>query len=243
MMSVVQPGGVGVVNMELSVCYGDLVHEVRRFLGYSPDESMDLGDEQEEVDEIIRAAVRSVYWPQASEGGTGHRWSFLCPEESLEIVPDQHIYNLPDDFVRMVAPFTHSINAAGGVLQRTAEAKIRALLSREELKQRPKYFSIRARDVEVGGYEVVFYPIPDEAETLTYRYERQPQTINDHNPCPLGGAAHGELFISACLMIADKRLNYETLPPDGGQHARRFREQLAASIELDRQVQAMGDIA
>jgi hypothetical protein len=75
----------------------------------------------------------------------------------------------------------------------------------------------------------VFYPTPDTAETVYFRYVAAPVPLSETCPYPLGGALHGETILAFILAEAELRANDER-----GIHFQNALERLAASIALDR---------
>lgn len=221
--------------MTLKITYAELEREVGRFLGFDRNPANWSSDQDQDVQDIIAGGQRHFYWPPSLGEGPAHRWSFLCPHASLSITPDTYKYSLPDDFVRVCSAFTYSEDDHNGRLVSVPDDRIRSLLSGGSRKGVPRYCSIVPRSQDDTGYELWLFPIPDQPLTLSYRYEKTPSTLGDSNQEHLGPATHSELLLSACLMVADKMLNGESIAPDGGLHAQRFFRQLAASIATDRE--------
>lgn len=217
--------------MALQVHYDDLRRELGLFLSIGRDPANWTSVHVEDVAAIIRAALRRFYWPlPVSPDQPRHIWSFLAPKATLATISGQQRYDLPEDF--------HSLETDGFVapvvsdqpkVARVAPETIEALHAQAERSGAPQYFAIRHKPV--GGYEVVFYPTPDAAISLTYQYSVTPDELSSDNPLPLGGAQHSQTIIEACLAEAEK-----TMQDEEGVHEKRFRELLIASILLDQQM-------
>ena len=223
--------------MTLKISYDELRRESGRFLGFSRDPSVWASTETQDVADIIRAGQRHVYWPPVVEGMPSHLWSFLCPSADISLVAGTRSYAFPADFVRLRSDFTFKNASGHRRILKIDEADIRSLWAKSSLVGIPHYCAIRSSgDMAVEGYELLVYPEPDSNLAIEYRYEKSPSEIASDNPYHLGQASHSELLLSACLMVADKMLNSESIAPDGGIHAQRFFRQLSASIALDLQV-------
>lgn len=226
--------------MALKVSYDELRREVGRHLGFDRDPSNWSANEAQDVADVVKAGQWHFYWPPSLDANSpAHIWSFLCVSEEISLVADTATYELPDDFVRMQSGFTFGSNGNQFRLSVIDDEKLRSMQSKSFLKGTPFYVAIRSRsDRADEGYELAFYPTPDKAFTIEFRYEKLPTEISSGNPYHLGPAVHSKLLVSACLMEADRKLNPESIAPDGGLQAQQFFRQLSASIAVDRQ--AMG---
>lgn len=218
----------------LKISYDELRRQVGRHLGFDRNPSNWDATESQDIADVIRGGQGHFYWPPAVGEGPSHRWSFLCERETLTLASGDYQYDLPSDFVRLCSPVTYSYNDGRGRVAGTGDAEMRSLLSSDARQGLPRYCSIRAKEQATPGYEILFFPVPDQALTVEFLYEKTPAYLEDANQYHLGPAAHSELLLSACLMEADKMFNGETIAPDGGLHAQRFFRQLAASVAIDR---------
>ncbi len=82
---------------------------------------------------------------------------------------------------------------------------------------RPKTFSTSGTT-----HEIVFWPYPDDDYVLTYVYRARPVLLTT-GETPLGGLAHSNTYLAACLSLVDP-----------GRWRDEFLARLAASIESDR---------
>jgi hypothetical protein len=78
-------------------------------------------------------------------------------------------------------------------------------------------------------YEIKFWPTPDEAYTLYYRYQINPESLPDDAAIPHGGSAHAQTVIEAVLAAGEERLGKL------GVHSKKFYECLVSSVSHDRQ--------
>lgn len=125
-----------------------------------------------------------------------------------------------DDF-RNVARFS-LVTAATGVdgpdgqalekflIPKIPEVQMRAMYSKDPIVGPPKFYAIRPKPIqsatETQRYELLLYPVPDQAYPLEYRYNRVFVKLSDTNKYPVGGAYHGELLFQSCLGILEQRL-------------------------------------
>lgn len=231
-------GGSPIISSSaaLKVSYDELRREVGRHLGFDRDPSNWVANQAQDVTDIIKSGQRHFYWPPPGEGGVSHLWSFLSVSHQISLVGDTVSYELPDDFVRLQSGFTFGIDGSHLRLAVIEDEALRAMQSKSYLKGIPYYVAIRARNDRTDeGYELAFYPTPDRAFTIQFRYEKLPPEVDANSQYHLGPEVHSKLLLSACLMEADRMLNQESISPDGGLHAQRFFQQLASSIAIDRQ--------
>ena len=104
-----------------------------------------------------------------------------------------------------------------------------------ELLGPPKRFAIRPKAGGVSAtegqrFELLTFPTTDVNRTINYRYAIQTDDVTSALPYPLGGADHGETFLYSCLARAELMIKHEP-----GMMAEEFKNQLAASIVMDRQ--------
>jgi len=197
-------------------------------------------DETDQIDEMIFAGLRQFYHPPPLPGqGLAHQWSFLEPTTTLSTVAGTSDYTLPASFGGMVGPLTF---AAGdnrwNAIDITNEHRIRILRQRDfnSLRSHPISAALRARTSDGSDgqrFEILLWPTPDKAYTLSYRYHALQAKLTTSNPYPLGGEIHAETILESCLAITEQRLEN-----NAGVHTQKFAERLAASISHDLQSNA-----
>lgn len=219
----------------LSIEYEDLQAEVGAFMHYGEDVSTWSAKEVKQVDRLIQSGVRQFYYPPATEGvELGYQWSFMQPTTTLATVADTDTYDLPDDFGSMVGQMQFNVDATyhRSIVQ-ISVGKLHELQQRSDDTGQPQYFATQFKtSTGASGqrHEIVFWPNPDAAYTLTYRYDAYAgKLVQDTFPYPLGGMKYGECIIESCLAVAEKRGNDED-----GFHGQEFRRLLAAAVALDR---------
>jgi len=217
----------------LSIGYDELLVIVGGFLGYSTDSDDWTESQLAEVDGHIQSGIRRYYYPPAIQGlEPDFEWSFLNPTTTLATTADDGAQDLPDEFGRLISRFSFDPDDYYPDVIIVSEADMQTLLARSDDTGRPQYAAIRYKagttETEGQRLEVVWYPIPDDEYTLTYRYEAYSGKLTESLPYPLGGMKHSELIIESCLAVAEERSNDES-----GLHNQRFREMLVSSAKRD----------
>jgi hypothetical protein len=141
--------------------------------------------------------------------------------------------DLPDMLARVMGGFYFAPEIYSVPILVVSEHRILALLQQSTDEGRPQYAAIRFKSgttkEEGQRQEVKWWPIPDAAYTLTYRYEGYTGKLTESLPYPLGGMKHSETIIESCLAVAEQRANDER-----GLHWEKFISLLATSIAQDR---------
>jgi hypothetical protein len=218
----------------LSLDYTALMNAVAYFL-YGKTDSDTLNEtEQVVVNRAIQAGYRQFLYPPAFEGVFAHEWTFLRPVTTIDTVASDADQDLPDDFGRLIGGFAYAAGAqVPPVLADVGEGYIRRLRMSMEETGRPKFAAVRIKagtGTEGQRREVMWYPTPDDAYTLSYKYEAFTGALDaDNNPYPLGAMKHGETLKASCLAVADLDVNDER-----GARWDDFIRQLAASIQRDK---------
>ncbi|WP_309381987.1 hypothetical protein [Cerasicoccus frondis] len=212
----------------LSITFVDLQKEVGAFLGYGVDDGDWTSAQVAELDRYIQSGIRQFYYPPE----VNHEWSFLKPTTTLDTTAEQAIDDLPDNFGFIAGNFYFEPNVTRRPVVIVSEARIYALGQLNTDSGPPQYACIR-RKAEADGsdgqrFEVVWYPTPDKAYTLTYTYEAYNGKLTTDKPYPLGGMKFSELIVESCLSVAEQRANDEV-----GIHTTAFKRLLASAISQD----------
>jgi len=144
-------------------------------------------------------------------------------------------YTLPADFAGIEGPLTYDSPENKADIQIVGEGQIRSLRRGTTTRSHPRYAAIRPIESDGAArqtFEIMFFPIPNDAYTLSYRKIVQLNALTAEAPYPLGGDYHGETIIESCLAVAELRSD-DTM----GNHQKKFIERLTASIEYDKQAQ------
>jgi len=138
--------------------------------------------------------------------------------------------DLPDAFGRIIGDFHFEPDVCSVSVPIVSEHQMQTLLQQSRDEARPQYAAIRFKaDAGTGQrQEVVWWPIPDDAYTMTYRYEAFTGKIAT-GEYPVGGMKHSELIVESCLAIAEQRID-----DDKSLHWDAFTRLLATAIAQDR---------
>jgi len=220
--------------MSLGLNYTDLRRAIGRLLGFDRATTSWTANQTTDVEDYLGQGVRQFLWPISPEGALIHSWSFLRKSATITLVDGDYDYDLPDDFASMVGdPIL--VSTEGGRIDRIDPEVILAMQSKHPKADQPTNYAIQAKtfDAAVGTkLELILYPTPDVADTLTYVYMWTPDELS-WDDYPLGGVVHSETVLEACLAAAE--LGTTQLE---GVHAKRFAERLAASINVDQEQRA-----
>ena len=151
----------------------------------------------------------------------------------------QDDYDLPDDFGRILGPFTFAqADNAWYTTKVVGEARIRELRQRDHSGGGdPQFAAIRAKTFTASTgtrQEVLFWPQITSSATVTYKYRVRPNkpTSTGHDDVTgdylYGGSDHSETILYSCLAEAERRLEDEK-----GVMWARFQECLASSVMFD----------
>ncbi len=140
-------------------------------------------------------------------------------------------YTMPDAFGGIDGPLTFNEYTSSDVVKVTGESRVRMLNQWNTTTGRPQLCAVRWKysDSTAGHRaEMIFWPTPDSAYILYYRYLFLPDALDASNLYHLGGMAHSETLLESCLAVAEMRKNDER-----GIHWARFLELLQTSIDYD----------
>jgi hypothetical protein len=221
----------------LSISYADLLAEVGGFLGYGVDSTAWNAAKLAEVDRYIQSGIRNFYYPPAVSGiPAGYEWSFLNPSATIDTIAADDAMDLPDALSRITGNLHFAPVHNCTPVTIISEGQMMALKARTTTNAKPKCAAVRSKVSDGASgqrLEIVFWPTPDAAYTLSYRYEAYSGKLTTAKPYPLGGMKHSELIIESCLAVAEQRANDER-----GAHTDRFAEMLVAGIEIDKKTGA-----
>lgn len=143
-------------------------------------------------------------------------------------------YTMPDNFGRVDSPVTYEDNTGWLPLGKSSEFRIRELRMRDVLlgAGQPLYYATRSRPVDMTTgqrFEMMVWPEPSAVMTLKYRYVVLPDNIDATNLYHLGGMAHTETVLAACLAASELHLDDHE-----GPFSEDFRRRLVSSIDFDK---------
>jgi len=217
----------------LSLAYSDIAARVARYLGY-PTSTGDMSASQlNDVNDAIDSGLRQFYHPPAIAGyRLPHIWSFLQPEATLTLAAADSTYDLPDNYGGGITQFNYS--SASNPYQPVRIVPIGAIRLKQQAGTSSGYPTEAAVTPKTSAgtagqrWQVEFWPTPDSAYTLYYRYSVLCNQLSTSAPYPLGGERHAETILASCLAAAEEILNQER-----GIMYQRFMERLTASIAAD----------
>ena len=181
--------------------FSDLYSAVISFLGTDSSSSDDI----QQAKNIVHDAYRRFL--------NAHQWSFLYPEAQLITVSGQHTYELPEDFMEMAGTFKFDSNTAYPPLLQRDLDWIRDARASIDYTSYPEYFALKpsAYSKEVGQkWEVIFYPTPNAAYTLFYRYRISPPKLENDTDYPVGGPDVAIVLKQLCLAEAESAMDEES---------------------------------
>ena len=138
--------------------------------------------------------------------------------------------DLPDAFGRVIGDFHFEADVCSVSVPIVSEHHMQMLLQQSIDEGRPQYASTRFK-VDAGtGHrqEVLWWPIPDDVYTMTYRYEAFTGKIATGGYA-VGGMKHSEVIVESCIAVAEQRLDDEK-----SFHWELFTRLLATAIAQDR---------
>lgn len=215
----------------LQIHYTALRRQVSIFLGYGvdPDSHRNAAKVILDLERVIASGMRRFYY-------CGHDWSFMRPTATLTTVADDGDYDLPDDYAGISAPLTFAAGLGHASVVWVGERQIRELRTHDTTTGVPKYAAVRPKERDAGSipntgqrHEILLDPTPDAVYVLTYKYQRNPDTISALNPYHYGGPQHSETVLTACLAAAE-----DTKEDSKDVQNAKFAENLAASIAIDK---------
>ena len=214
----------------LALSYADFFDKVRRFVGYG--ETL-TEDQTDEIDGYIQSGVRQFYYPAAT--GTRdevHEWTFL--HESAQVVLSEGVESVtvPNVVGNIIGPGLYFDEPNLKPIPIVSEAFLLRMRSTRPAEGRPSLACLRHKQTFGGSgqaKELVFWPTPNAALTLSFRMDCDPEPLSVTNPFPLGGPRYSELVLESCLAVAEQRANDEA-----GLHTERFNKLLESAIAADR---------
>lgn len=193
-------------------------------------------DEKVRLEQIVMDGLRKFYYPMVLPNEREmHRWSFLYPSQTLKLAASTYTHDLPDDFGSMMGPLHYAPGSSVlyPAVEEVSESQIEQLRQAGDFTGRTKYYALRPTlhgEFKGTRYEVLLYPVPDQAYTLHYRYETNPRFLVEESEHPLGGQPHAQTTLESCLFAADQFLgNNRSL------HYNEYVRCLQASVSYDRQ--------
>jgi hypothetical protein len=224
----------------LTLGFPELTNNVARYLGFDPTRANRSTAENTLVDELVNSGYRRFLAPDWRAAGLiPHQWSFLRVGTTLDTVADTRTVALPDDFAfPMCGALTYASDDDPNhtIPFRSQDDLDRLIQDDDDYSDKPVMAVVQpiAFDATTGQrWRVAFYPLPDDAYTLTYSYATLPDEADDTTNLYLhGGMLHGETLKAACRAVAELEHH---LNAQGPEHAN-WLSRLRASYEADRRL-------
>lgn len=221
----------------MSVTYNDMRRHLANEAGYDLALNFDT-NQSLRIEDWLPEALRLFYDPMVLPGEREkHQWSFLTPTITLTTTADDATVQLPIDFAYLTGPleFAPGSQVLYPPIQITSVDQIQKWQAYDTSSSRPRFAALRAmRGDPVANVqnELVFYPTPDDAYSLSARARLNPVFPGATTEVPLGGQPHEQTIIQACRAVVE-RFNHGP-----GPETQRFTELLKSSISHDRAVYA-----
>ena len=192
-----------------------LRQQVGGYLGMGYDANAWGFEKTSKIDSYIQSGVMQVYYPppiqlpEDKTPGEPHRWSFLAPVGTLNLVAGTNTYDLPPSFSGVLGEITLTIaGTTANTIAIVPEPQLRQLQTLGTPSATPSYAAVRPKPSDGSAeqaYEITFYPTPNANAAASFRYSVTPQPLTDANPYPLGGRQFAELMLQSSLAVAEER--------------------------------------
>jgi hypothetical protein len=199
-------------QLNLLAGYSDFKRATGLAVGWGTDETLWTSAQSSELDRDVQEAYRWCLYPQTIPGERiPHTWSFLEQTTTVVTTSGTYNYTLPSDYGSFVGRFMIWPSGSGyDPPYRTNDTQILMLRQDRTTTGRPECFATRWLQQTQGSnqrQEVIFWPTPDSAYTLTYRYAVLTGPISTTNPYPLGGPRMTQLLMEACRALGEYKKN------------------------------------
>ncbi len=227
----------------LSLTFAELKARISSFMGWGlgpdyggPDWN---SDQKFQLQGMVSSALRQFYYPPPLEGErVSYDWSFLRPTCTMTFAANTQTMELPDDFGGFEGRITLVPNSTqtwtpidlfneGMVRQRYVEFP--ASTGFPEMAALVWHKGTTATTGQRA--QLLIWPQADKDYPLNFQYYVLPDYLNNAFPYHLGGMAHAETILESCLATAEQKLD-----DSATVHSLKFKERLAASINIDRKM-------
>jgi hypothetical protein len=206
-------------------------------LGYNPTASSMTSAQLAIATDRLNDALRRFYEPDILPGEREkHQWSFLLPTARFQFVENEFKVDLPADFSMLNGPITYA-RGEDTVYPPIAIVGPQEIYKRQQQDDsagRPQLAAVQVKAVDpVAGtrHELLLYPTSDDDYEVNLSYKVNPYSLDFDTALPLGGQAHVQTIIAACLAECAA---FDEL--SDGQDEMRYIERLRSSISHDRRV-------
>lgn len=220
----------------LTLTFDDLADNVARMLGLAPTRAERSSQENDDVDGYVHAGHVQFHAPPWQDAGLPfHLWTFLQTNTTVTTTASQASDDLPDNFGYPIGArltYTDSDDGQGyDPVMLVEPYRIQAWLQQDDdWDGPPEYAAIRpASFTESTGqrWEILWYPIPDDAYEFAYVYAPQDDEGSGSNYIR-GGMFHRETLRASCRAVAKREADGEI-----GAEWAYFLTRLRASYAVD----------
>jgi hypothetical protein len=221
----------------LSLTRLDLKKRAALFLRFPLSPAKWQPDHNEQLNIVVDDGLVRFYKPIPG-GKDPYEWSFLRPSATLVTVSGTGTYALPDDFGGNVDKLIVTGGGTSNPIDLIATSDLLQLKAAEGASNGlPRFAAFRRTTAAESTtssvrYELLLYPTPDDAYTLTYSYPLLPNAPTDATYL-LGGMQHHQTMVESVLAVAEEYLDAGG-EGNTGTHAQMFQVLLSASVEQDR---------
>jgi len=182
----------------LSLAKTDLDALIGFSLGYGRTSGNWGTSEQADIDDARDMGLARFY--------DEHDWFFMSPTTTLDTTADDYDQDLPDGFGWLVETFYYAADIGYSPLVVTSPGEIRRRIAASSSSGVMTHCAINPKSTTGSSgqrWEVLFYPPPDDAYTLTYRYRMNRDALSTSYPYPAGGTCYRNAILYACLAAGD----------------------------------------
>ena len=215
------------------------------YLGYGRgadfDETAWTTTQRNIINEHVATGLRRFYFPSLTPNApSSYSWTFLKPTAEIHLSSGIEAVALPDDFNGFDSAI--SVTQDGGTypttIWPTGIGRINQMYAATpDASGRPAAIAVSpikgTTTLNGQRFQLTVFPIPDGEYTLTGQYVILPNCLTGTMPYCYGGAAHADTIRESCLAAAEKDSDDMS-----GIHEMQFQQRLAASISIDRRMQA-----
>lgn len=223
--------------MSLTVTKNDLLRHIGRKLGYNRTPSSFTSTQSTDATDVLNNALRRFYEPDILPGERDKwQWSFLFPTKRFQFTANEWRFVLPADFAMLNGPITYARgeDTVYPSIEIVGPQHIYTRQQQDDSAGRPRIAAVQVKTVDqvaTTRHELIVYPTSDDDYEVSLSYKVNPFSLDYDTALPLGGQAHVQTIIAACMAECAA---FDELTD--GQDEARFIERLRASISHDRQV-------
>ena len=190
----------------LKISFADLYTLVSSFLGLTTTGTAPTGTNLTTCKNICVRGLRQFLYPINMQTGQYHKWSFLQPLYTTNLVSGKWKYQLPEDFSSIITDPTYKGDENFKKMEKVSPEQIMNFRAAGVVNYAPYYYSIVStnHDTVVGDFdEIWFYPEPDSSYPIQFFYKADPLKPDNATDYLPGGVRSTEAIIESCLAVAE----------------------------------------